>query len=246
MNNLSNTYARSPIPLYLQVAATLRRRIEDGYWKANERISTLEGLEAEFQVARVTVRQAIEILHKEGLVRRKQGRGTFVSNDIKDKRWLKLDMTWSSLIEAIADNVPTRIPVEDPPLKPALPPGEGKLADEYEYLRSVQSRNNEPFALVSVHIEKRIFDQAPHSFRTRTALPVLASLKKVNIGSARQSFIVGSSDPEIAHLLQIPLGAPTVEAHCVVADPKGVVIYVANIIYRGDCVRLDIDLLRTN
>ena len=56
MNNLSNTYARSPIPLYLQVAATLRRRIEDGYWKANERISTLEELEAEFQVARVTVR----------------------------------------------------------------------------------------------------------------------------------------------------------------------------------------------
>lgn len=245
MSNLASTYERSSIPLYLQVAATLRRRIENGYWKANERISTLEELEVEFQVARVTVRKAIEILHNEGLVRRKQGRGTFVSNDIKDKRWLRLDMTWSSLIEAIADNVPKRILVKDPPAKPTLLSGEGELADKYEYLRSVQSRNNEPFAFVSVHIEKRIFDQAPHAFRMRTALPVLSSLKKVKIGCARQSFIVGTSDPEIAHVLQIPISAPTVEAHCVVADPKGIVIYVADIIYRGDCVRLDIDLLGT-
>ena len=155
-------------------------------------------------------------------------------------------MKWSSLIEAIADNVPTWIRVENPPAKPALSPGVGKLADEYEYLRSVQSRNSEPFALVSIHIEKRIFDQAPQTFRTRTTLPVLASLNKVQIGSARQSFIVGSADTDIAHHLQVPLSAPTVEAHCVVTDPKSVAIYVANIIYRGDCVRLDIDLLGTN
>ena len=66
MGQLARTYKRSPIPLYIQVAATLRRRIEVGHWKPGQKISTLEELEAEFQMARVTVRQAIEILENEG------------------------------------------------------------------------------------------------------------------------------------------------------------------------------------
>lgn len=42
------TYQLSRIPLYVQVATTLRRRIEDGYWKPGEKISTLDELEVEF------------------------------------------------------------------------------------------------------------------------------------------------------------------------------------------------------
>ena len=44
-------------------------------------------------------------------------------------------------------------------------------------------------------------------------------------------------------LLQVPLGTPTAECHCVVTDRKGVAIYVAEIIYRNDCVKLYINLL---
>ena len=90
---LARTYERSRVPLYLQVASTLRRRIEEGQWQAGQKISTLEELESEFQVARVTVRQAIDLLQKEGLVQRRQGKGTFVTRAVKDKRWLQLETT---------------------------------------------------------------------------------------------------------------------------------------------------------
>ena len=78
MNQLAKTYERSRVPLYLQVATALSRRIEVGEWKPGQQISTLAELEAEYQVARVTVRQAVEVLQDEGLVRCLQGKGTFV------------------------------------------------------------------------------------------------------------------------------------------------------------------------
>src|ERR1700753_325071 len=99
-------YRRSRVPRYLQIAGVLKRRIEDGVWGLNEKIATLQELEAEFKVARVTVRQAVEVLQGEGLVRRIQGKGTFVSSVATDKRWLRLDLKWSSLADLIGANVP--------------------------------------------------------------------------------------------------------------------------------------------
>ena len=48
---------------------------------------------------------------------------------------------------------------------------------------------------------------------------------------------------ETASSLEMALNSPTAEARCVVTDDQGVAIYVGEMIYRGDCVRLDISLL---
>src|SRR5262245_11421524 len=120
MESLRNSGRRGKIPAYIQVAAALRRRIEVGDWQPSEKISTLEELEVEFQVARVTVRQAVDLLEREGLVTRQQGRGTFVSDTVNDKRWLTLQTSWESAVDSIRDAVPKFIEVRDPPLMPRL------------------------------------------------------------------------------------------------------------------------------
>jgi GntR family transcriptional regulator len=243
MSQLANTYQRSRIPLYVQLANTLRRRIEDGQWEPSQKISTLEELEKEFQVARVTVRQAVDLLQKEGLVRRQQGRGTFVAEQIPDRRWLKLETTWPALIATIKDNVPRMIRVTDPPPQPRLREEDGRPAPDYVFLRSLQFREHEPYAVVSLHLARHVFERDPVAFRSHTALPVLASLEGIEIAKAHQSMIIGSADTEVAGLLEIALNAPTAECHCVVVDAEGIAIYVAEIVYRGDCVQLHIDLL---
>src|SRR5918994_569242 len=154
MSKLARVYNRSRVPLYLQVASVMRQRIEVGHWRSGQQISTLEELEREFEVARVTVRQAVELLQDEGLVHRHQGRGTFVAEKLQDKHWLKLETTWDALVESIKDNVPTMIRVENPPPYPRLSDGEGRPADEYVFLRSVQTKNGSPYALVDLHLER--------------------------------------------------------------------------------------------
>ena len=65
------------------------------------------------------------------------------------------------------------------------------------------------------------------------------------IARAHQTLSVGAADVETARHLRLPLNAPTVEARCVVTDRRGVAIYVGEIIYRGDVVHLDIELIGT-
>jgi len=243
MSKLKATYARSRVPLYIQVASALRQRIENGQWRPGQKISTLEGLEKEFEVARVTVRQAVEMLQNEGLVRRQQGRGTFVADKLQDKHWLRLETTWQSLIAPIKHNVLKLIKVENPPALPVLAQGEGKLAPQYVFLRSVQLKDDAPYAVVSLHLARAIYDRDPDAFLTHTALPVLATLRGTDIEHAHQTLVIGSADPGTASLLQVPLGTPTAECHCVVTNRKGVAIYAAEIIYRNDCVKLYINLL---
>lgn len=243
MSKLKATYARSRVPLYIQVASTLRRRIETGEWLPGQKISTLEALEREFEVARVTVRQAVELLQDEGLVHRRQGRGTFVADRLKDKHWLELEATWDSFIAPIKDNVLGMIPVENPPAWPKLPAEEGRLAAEYVFLRSVQFKQDAPYALVDLHLDRNVYEHDPQGFRTHTALPLVATLDGVAIAEAHQTLVIGSADPVTANLLQVPLGAPTAECRCVVIDRDGVAIYVAEIVYRNDCVKLHIDVL---
>ncbi len=243
MNQLAKTYGRSRVPLYLQVASALSRRIEVGEWRPGQKISTLAELEAEYQVARVTVRQAVEVLQHDGLVRCLQGRGTFVADEVADKRWLKLETTWSALVSTIEDNVPRFIRAKEAVPAPRIDDGEGRLADAYEHLLSVQSRGGVAYAVASVHLARSVFDRARQAFRSQIALPVLARLDGVGIARARQTLVIGGADPETATHLRIALGTPTAEARCVVTDSDGIVVYVGEIVYRGDCVKLDGDLL---
>ena len=53
-------------------------------------------------------------------------------------------------------------------------------------------------------------------------------------------------DMETARNLGIAINAPTAEARCVTVDSSGMVVYVGEITYPGDCVRLNIELIGQN
>ncbi len=66
-------------PLYIQMADQLKKDIEQGILKENEKIPTEFELSEKYNVSRITVRKALEILSDEELLTRKQGIGTFVT-----------------------------------------------------------------------------------------------------------------------------------------------------------------------
>jgi GntR family transcriptional regulator len=94
-----------------------------------------------------------------------------------------------------------------------------------------------------VHLADHIFRLNPRRFTERPALVVLAECKDIRVKHAHQTVVIGSANPEMADLLKIALGAPTAECRCVVIDENGVAIYIADITYRSDAIKLHIDLL---
>ncbi len=68
----------SPIPLYRQLATRLRADIERGEIAVREKIPSENQLASDFGIGRPTVRQATDLLVREGLLQRRRGAGTFV------------------------------------------------------------------------------------------------------------------------------------------------------------------------
>ncbi len=67
-------------PLYLQIKHEILHQIQTGDLQPEDRISSEHQLSRRFHVSRVTVQRAIRELVSEGLLRRTQGSGTFVTN----------------------------------------------------------------------------------------------------------------------------------------------------------------------
>ncbi|MDR7465242.1 MAG: GntR family transcriptional regulator [Armatimonadota bacterium] len=84
----------SRVPKYLQVKAGLVRWIQRDGLAEGSRLPSEQELVARFGVSKMTVRQAIAELVKEGFVRRDHGRGTFVTRPRALRRfWTVLSFT---------------------------------------------------------------------------------------------------------------------------------------------------------
>ena len=243
MNKIVANFDRSRVPLYVQLATVMRQRIESGYWSEGEKISTIEELEGEFGVARVTVRQAIEMLREEGLLDAQQGRGTFVSGRPKNRHWLNLADDFDSIVESVRNNVLKRVHVEDNAPPPELREGEGSPADGYAFLRSVQYNDGEPFSVVNLHLARHIFNKDRKRFTHTAALTRIMEMDDLAIAHAYQTVTIGVADPETAEHLRIGLGEPTADCRLVLIDGDGTAVYVADIHYHRRCFALRVDLM---
>lgn len=67
-------------------------------------------------------------------------------------------------------------------------------------------------------------------------------LRPCPIARAHQTLTIGQADAETARLLRVPAESPTARVERVFNDVGGVVIYYADVIYRGDSVKLEMDV----
>ena len=73
-------------PLYIQVAESITKYIQDNKLEDGEPLPSQNDLIKHFDVSQVTVRQALQRLNTEGLIIRVQGKGTFVSTPAFQER----------------------------------------------------------------------------------------------------------------------------------------------------------------
>jgi GntR family transcriptional regulator len=86
----------SPIPLYRQLADLLTAKIRAGEYTGGSRIASEHQLAATYGVGRPTIRQAVDLLVRKGLVVRKRGSGTYVCEPHQEVDLFSLDGTSAS------------------------------------------------------------------------------------------------------------------------------------------------------
>ena len=76
----------SNVPIYIQIKNDIKEKILSGQLKIGDKIASEIELMELYSVSRVTLRNAISELSNEGLLIKKQGKGTFVNkNKLKNK-----------------------------------------------------------------------------------------------------------------------------------------------------------------
>jgi GntR family transcriptional regulator len=75
-----------PVPVYRQVAAILRQRIESGEYQPGRRLPSVRGLVQEFGVAELTARKALRVLVADKVAVMSPGIGTFVERHDSDRQ----------------------------------------------------------------------------------------------------------------------------------------------------------------
>jgi GntR family transcriptional regulator len=81
-------------PMYLQLMEQIRRRVAVGDWAPGQEIPSIRALAASTRVSVITIKRAYLELEREGVIVTRQGRGTFVAENValgRDLRSRELD-----------------------------------------------------------------------------------------------------------------------------------------------------------
>ena len=244
VSDMHHAFKDRHTPLYIQVATLLRHRISSGVWKKGEQLPVIEALMAEFSVARTTVRQALTMLEDEGLIRRSRGRGTFVTDAPAQPSWLMLDTSWTSFLRTLEGNWSKLVDVCDEDGFQDLDTGLGVPACSYRKISRIHGSGDKAYADVCIRLDQRCYGLAPQRFEAEFIIPVMESLPEIKISTARQVLTIGVADFETAERLEIPVNAPVGMLRRVLCDENGVAIYIGDITYRGDLVKLEMNINR--
>lgn len=76
---MSELDRNSDVPLYFQLASTLKVMLEVGTWEVGARLASERELEEEFNVSRAVIRPALDLLVGDGAIVRVKGSGAFVA-----------------------------------------------------------------------------------------------------------------------------------------------------------------------
>jgi GntR family transcriptional regulator len=230
----------SPVPIYVQLKDILRAAIEDERIASNERIPSENDLSTEFNISRMTVRQAIRELVREGLVYARRGEGTFVSTANHTQMLVKLDGFSTQMAKeghAVRSQVLRVELVHSADGHAEAFTGLGESPEgALVMMERVRFLDNEPFALErsylnqhnGAHLLAREFDETFSIYR------FLASERGTVLFRAEHSLEPKLADTGTAATLQIEPGSPVLFVRGTTYSVTGGAVEYLEGIYRGD------------
>jgi GntR family transcriptional regulator len=222
-------------PRYAQVYAALRDWILQGVYTPSERLPSESELCDLFKVSRITVRSAIEMLEKERMVQRVQGRGTFVSSHIANVptrgdlselvrrlRQLETRSTLRDLVirEEVSDDHIAR--------DLQLDPGERVVHASY-----VRLRDDEAIGVADIYVPARLNVKITEEDMHNPS-PIILESKGIEILGAHQLIGASLADSQIASKLSVPVGSPLVQLRLLVLELSSRPVELLLAHYRAD------------
>jgi len=231
---------RRTVPRYHQIAEALRARISAGGLTAGQRLDNQRQLAQSFGVTLMTLRQALDVLARDGLITRRHGLGTFVAPPPVDYDILQF-RTLAGDLRAVGEDVATRFLRSrfgraDRRVAQELGLAEGARMFVLERLRLV---DGQPLSFQVSHLPAAIGEEAAKADLTVTPLRHVLSFKLgIEITAARETVSAETLPARAARELGCAAGAPCFRSDRVSTDAERRPIVYDRVFIPGDRFRI--------
>ncbi|MBA4493242.1 GntR family transcriptional regulator [Paenactinomyces guangxiensis] len=234
-----------PIPLYYQLKQWLTEQIERGELRPGDAIPSERELSEQFEISRMTVRQALLELVNEGKLVREKGKGTFVAEPKINQGLLKLT-SFSEDMRSRGMKPGARlihVNVEDvtPKLEDTLQIKGGSIIS----ITRLRLADDKPMAIETSHLPLSQFPELrQQDLHDQSLYQFLEHYYGITISYASQTIEVGMPSPRERELLQIREGVPVLRTERITYDENRSPIEFVQSSYRGDRYKLYAELVR--
>lgn len=235
----------SPVPLYTQLKELLRERILDGTYPPHSRMPSESELGKAFDVSRITVRQALGDLQKEGLIFKIHGKGTFVAKPKAFQNVSALQGLGESMTQMGYEVINRLRSFRHVPanalVAARLQVEEGSLVTE---IRRVRLINREPVSLELTWLPKAVGEKLEKTdLVTRDIFLLLENDCGIALGHADLAIDAVLADSDLTQALDVEEGSPIMRIERLTHAADGTPLDFEHLYYRGDAFqyRLRID-----
>ncbi|BAN06184.1 transcriptional regulator [Levilactobacillus brevis ATCC 14869 = DSM 20054] len=204
---LEGTLVAVSSPIYIQIHNDIKRAIEAGKWAVGDRIPSERELSRNFDVSRMTLRQAIQTLVDEGILERQVGSGTYVANQkVQEKMSGVTSFTDLMLTQG---KQPTSKTISYHVMNPSLSEAEKlKLNEDDQVLRMERIRYGDdvPICFEVATVPEKLVDGLSKKEVTSSLYRALEDKKQLSPGKAQQTVSAMSASERIAEYLSIKRG----------------------------------------
>lgn len=238
------------LPLYHQVEQLIRQRIARQEYVAGAQIPSEHELCRELKVSRVTVRQALQELVREGTLLKIQGKGTFVSPGAPAalppiKYTGSLDELYQRVLKLVVVRVEISRVAATPPMRRTLELPETET--ELTCIKRVRHMNDEPFSFTVNYLPTAIGDRVrKDALYTVPLLAMLEEEMKIPIVRASETVEAAPADQDVAGRLQIPVLYPVMHVSRVMFTEGDKPFELVETFYRADKYQYSVSLSRVH
>jgi GntR family transcriptional regulator len=232
-----------PVTLYAQLAGILRDSIISGLWKNGEEIPTLEQLAKQYDVARVTVRQAVQTLSAEGLLSSHRGRRTFVTYAQPTLDMIPLYSSIGSVNTNPDNYVVEVVGKERFETLPTPLINRGAPTGRYVRIRKLDSESGVVYAVSDNYVAADLFAKLPSRlFKKAKISRLIRDHADPPIASAFERITVSLLNYDEARLMKVAIGSPAARVARVFLNAKNEILYYGLFAYRADRFGVERDI----
>jgi len=196
------------VPVYIQIHNEIRKEIESGKWTVGERIPSERQLSQDFDVSRMTLRQAIQTLVDEGILQRQVGSGTYVaSSKVQEK--MSGTTSFTEITEGQGKKPSSKTVsyhVADPSIS-EIEKLKLKNGDQILRMERIRYADNQPICFEVTTIPMDIVSTLNKKDITSSLYKALEDKAGLKLGTATQTVSAMLSSEKIANFLNVKRGS---------------------------------------